>query len=539
MAHVEVRPRLVEQENARLLGEPAGQGRELELARGERLQGPPRQRLDAGHGERGGDGRVVVARQGSERAAVRVAAQGDAVLHGEGGGCVFFRRDEGQRARARVAIPVRHRASPQEHPASLRPQEAGEGADQRGLAGGVGADEGHRVPLVEREAHAVKDLARPPPHHRVPRFEHGRHVRPSLVRSASRKYGAPTKAVKAPRGRSIWALSVRDARSARTTRTAPARNDAGSRWRARGPTSGRRAWGATRPTKGTDPATDVAAPATRDDNASSVSRVRCTGKPRAAASSVPSESTSSGRARASSRAAPARIKAPPSWRCVQLRPSSPPASQKSTVLTRNSSVATSSTDVPAPASAETARPVRSRPWSDARRAAWARTYTERTAAIAPAKAAMGRARKVWPQPSFTASTAPSAAPEPTPRRPESAMGLRKTDCSAAPTTARPPPTRAARSTRGRRTVHKIVAPAALKGETSGRPSRDPREESTEPGGRATLPAAAARHAHSGNAAASAAKAMQRRRRSVTAGGRGYGRGGGPRPDTSTPPRRDG
>ena len=113
---------------------------------------------------------------------MRVAAQRDAVLHRERGGGVFFRRDEGQRARARIAIPLRHRASAQEHPASLRPQEAGEGADQRRLAGGVGADERDRVPLVERETHAVKDLARPAPHHRVRRLEHHRHARPSLVR---------------------------------------------------------------------------------------------------------------------------------------------------------------------------------------------------------------------------------------------------------------------------------------------------------------------------------------------------------------------
>ena len=60
-------------------------------------------------------------------------------------------------------------------------------------------------------------------------------------------------------------------------------------------------------------------------------------------------------------ATPVSTKAAAACTWVQPRPSSPPASQKSTVLTRNSSVATSSTEVPAPARAETAMPVSSRP----------------------------------------------------------------------------------------------------------------------------------------------------------------------------------
>ena len=57
-----------------------------------------------------------------------------------------------------------------------------------------------------------------------------------------------------------------------------------------------------------------------------------------------------------------RMRAPAMRRCGQPRPSSPPASQNSTVFTRNSSVATSSIDVPAAARAETEMPVRSSPW---------------------------------------------------------------------------------------------------------------------------------------------------------------------------------
>ena len=82
-------------------------------------------------------------------------------------------------------------------------------------------------------------------------------------------------------------------------------------------------------------------------------------------------------------------------------------------------------------------------------------------------AAPGRPR--WPSPACTASTAPSAAPALTPRRPESAIGLRKTDCSTAPTTASPPPTSAASSTRGSRTDQRIVSPVGVER----RPRRSP------------------------------------------------------------------
>jgi hypothetical protein len=82
VAHVEVRARLVEQEHARLLGEAAGQGGELALAGGQRFQRPPRQRLDAGDGEGGPDGGVILRRQRTEGPAVRIPSEGDPVLNG-------------------------------------------------------------------------------------------------------------------------------------------------------------------------------------------------------------------------------------------------------------------------------------------------------------------------------------------------------------------------------------------------------------------------------------------------------------------------
>src|SRR5258705_13340880 len=109
--------------------------------------------------------------------------------------------------------------------------------------------------------------------------------------------------------------------------------------------------------------------------------------------------------------------------------------------------------------------------------------------MAPAKAATGRAKNVVPpQPRRTAATAPSAAPAPTPRRPESASGLRNTDCSVAPTTASPPPTTAARRTRGRRTTHRIVSDGGGKGAPAPRPVPGSNDASTPEKGGGTLPA---------------------------------------------------
>src|SRR2546428_451715 len=133
MAHVEVRPRLVEQENARLLGEPAGQGRELALARGERLQGPPRQRLDAGHGEGGGDGRMGVAGQGTERAAVRATAHGAPVLTGQAAGRIFLLLHAGRTGagRARGEAPRDGRTGEGDGGRGTPPRADGRGAPPR------------------------------------------------------------------------------------------------------------------------------------------------------------------------------------------------------------------------------------------------------------------------------------------------------------------------------------------------------------------------------------------------------------------------
>ena len=137
-------------------------------------------------------------------------------------------------------------------------------------------------------------------------------------------------------------------------------------------------------------------------------------------------------------------------------------------------------------------------------------------------------------------------PGPTPRRPASASGLRKSDCSAAPTTARPPPTSAAMRTRGRRTDHRMTSPISGSGAGPPSPRRARAERTTPPAGSGTLPRLSAARRTSGRATARAAKAKRRRSRSLTgasaeASPPARGRGGGARRATRRrrPPGRRG
>ena len=107
------------------------------------------------------------------------------------------------------------------------------------------------------------------------------------------------------------------------------------------------------------------------------------------------------------------------------RPSRPPASQKRTVFTRNSSVATSSTDVPALASAETASPVSSRPCSDGRPAAWASSVHGQHGGHGAREGGQRERQEDLARPARAARPARrrSAAPPLTPSRPDVGHGV--------------------------------------------------------------------------------------------------------------------
>ena len=86
VAEVEVVGRLVEQEDAGVLGEAGGQPDPLELAAGQLVDGAVGHGRDPGEGHGPVDGRPVGVVERREPAAVRVAAEGHDVADGEAGG---------------------------------------------------------------------------------------------------------------------------------------------------------------------------------------------------------------------------------------------------------------------------------------------------------------------------------------------------------------------------------------------------------------------------------------------------------------------
>ena len=138
--------------------------------------------------------------------------------------------------------------------------------------------------------------------------------------------------------------------------------------------------------------------------------------------------------------------------CSQARASSPPASQNR--ISRSASLSGRKmmiAETIAPRKAFTATPASSRVAIEKCPPATAMPYTRNAAAIAPAKAKTGSARKNSPvSPAAIATTAPSAPPADTPMMPGSAMGLRNSPCIVAPATPSAIPTEAPTMIRGSR-----------------------------------------------------------------------------------------
>ena len=164
---------------------------------------------------------------------MRIAAEGDALLHAQEDRSALLGSHQGDRAGERAPTPLGKRLAVQAHDAGGGGQQSGQRPDQRRLARRVGADQRHRVPRLQRRRsrRAGWGRRRGRTTRSVASRSGSRH-RSWLPRRARRKYGAPTNAVSDPSGRSRRSLSVRAPMSAITTRIAPARKDAGSRWRA-------------------------------------------------------------------------------------------------------------------------------------------------------------------------------------------------------------------------------------------------------------------------------------------------------------------
>ena len=116
VAHVEVGRRLVEEQHPRVLGEAAGEEGELPLPGGEGPERPAGEVLDLGLPEGAGDGGAVLVREGRERPAVRVAAEGDAVLDGDAVRRFVLGGDEGDTLREPRAAARPRAAGPRGGP---------------------------------------------------------------------------------------------------------------------------------------------------------------------------------------------------------------------------------------------------------------------------------------------------------------------------------------------------------------------------------------------------------------------------------------
>ena len=229
VADVQGARRLVEQQHARFLRERTAQHHPLQLAAGER-GGQPRGQVvqaqpvdDAIHGGAVAGGVVTEPRD------VRGTAQADELAHRHPLGDHGTLRHERHHPGHGASLPLLRVDPGHVHRAARRDQ-AGQGVEERGLAGAVGADE--RDPLAgrHREVDPVQDRDPVAGHAEVAAGHGGGggHRCPLLLLRTRRKNGAPIAAVTTPIGSSAGDIAVRATTSVRTRNAAPTSSDSGS-----------------------------------------------------------------------------------------------------------------------------------------------------------------------------------------------------------------------------------------------------------------------------------------------------------------------
>src|SRR5690606_35147109 len=173
--------------------------------------------------------------------------------------------------------------------ARLQSYEAQGGAQQRRLACPVGADEADHParPHAERGAGQGLDPAEARPGAGdLQRRRHPRQLR-AARQAIMANSGAPNSAVTTP-SFSSWSVGIsRPARSAATSRAAPASAEGASVRAGSAPAAARTRCGAAKPTKPMTPATATAAPVNSAAPATAAARSRAIGRPDNAAVSSP------------------------------------------------------------------------------------------------------------------------------------------------------------------------------------------------------------------------------------------------------------
>src|SRR5919201_1965520 len=338
VGEVEMRGRLVEQEDVGLLRERHREDDALALAAGELPEGSIREvgRVDVRHGAC--DRVVIAVGESTEGPRVRRAAERDDLAGREREGRVERLRHQGESPRPLAIRQGADGAAVERHLAARRTHDPGERLHQGGLPGAVRADEREALAALEREVDPVDGDALAVPDREVARGE-----------EAHRRYAAR------------WRQSSAKKNGPPTSHAAPASAAAGMSRACAGPRRVRTRCGATRPTKPTSPASDTAAAASNAVVARTSRFVRSTSMPRPAATSSPSEIASRRYAYARPIAPATATSAAATASCAQLMTETPPTSRPRSVERRSCSrsLATSSSVIAEPDIADRTTPARS------------------------------------------------------------------------------------------------------------------------------------------------------------------------------------
>ena len=241
-ANVQVRGGLVEQQHARFLAKRAGEKDALPLAVadvGEVALGE----LGGARGlQRGADGLVVLLAQHPEPPGERVASGLHHVAAGEELCARPAREHDRHLLRTLRGRHLGERAAEELDDAAERAQLARHGAQYRGLAGAVGADERHDLTRPHRQADVAHESPLPVPHRQLPQLQRvsvnwglspinrvssqgGHRDLPRSMRAIT--IGAPKTAVTALTESSTGEKSVRATRSHPQQKVAPVSRHAG------------------------------------------------------------------------------------------------------------------------------------------------------------------------------------------------------------------------------------------------------------------------------------------------------------------------
>ena len=219
MADVERARRFVEQQDRRLRGEGAGDHQPLLLAAAQLAQAAVGELPHVEPPEHIARHRPVVARLRPEVADERCPPEQHVLERGHVVGQQRILRHVGEQRRPPRPRAQRQRDTVDEHVAREVDEPDG-GAQERRLAGAVGADQSEPSARRDRRAERLHDLALAVAHGDGRELERA-HRATCRVRSRRMKNGAPKNAVTTPIGSSAGAVSVRPGMSTRIRNAAP------------------------------------------------------------------------------------------------------------------------------------------------------------------------------------------------------------------------------------------------------------------------------------------------------------------------------